>query len=504
MEKLFNYRPLVLAGIVMILGILCGYYINITAIKILSIIAMILIIIVSVCLCVFNKKFNKIVLGLMVQFLIFIIGFTVVLINAGKLNASKNEIKETNSIECTITLAKNNGSIISLTCENIVINSNKVSGSCKISYLGNHYSVKDFSYGAKLKFNNISSRKIKIKNDNDECIFNFAFNDEELESVTLSKNIFIILRNKITNFIVAQNTNDFVSGLEVGMLFGEKAYVGDTIKDSFSVSGLSHLLAVSGLHVGFLLVIMNFVLNKLLKSKTKITLIIEATFLIIYAFICDFSPSVVRASVMAIISMYALVRGRQYDGLNALCLSAIILLFINPFTLFDVGFQLSFACVFSLFCLTGKLNFLFSKVMPLKLSSSLAVGVSATAGTFPIISYYFGSVSLLSILVNLVAIPFASVCFILLVVCVFISMCLPFLSFIMAIPNFLYKILARFAYSIADLKFASVELSLNFVGVLLFSCAIIVLGDYLFIKEKYKFGFSLILVLLCGMVALSL
>lgn len=498
MEKLFNLRPIVLAGLLIMAGIILGYYVDVTVVKVLSVCLLIIGTILISALILFSRKRKNCILMAATLFMMVIIGFSLTTIKMNRLAKFSGYVYETNEIECTISSAKEKGTSVVIYADHIAINGNKVDGNCRITYYGNHYKISEFRYGAKLVLSEVKFKEKNIlKPSKSGTVFNVSLRDANISSLTPTKNIFIKLRNTITDKLVNNNSSaEYVNSLEVGMLFGEKAYMSEEMKDAFSISGLSHLLAVSGLHVGFILTLLNILLNRLFKRNVKLIFITEAVVLIVYAFICDFSPSIVRASLMAIISMFATVRGKQYDGLNALALSAIILTLFDPLTIFNVGFELSYACVFSMACLSGRLNYLFTKVMPEKLSGTLSIGLSATLGTFPIIAYYFNSFSVLSVLVNLIAVPFASICFMSMVVCLIIWMLLPFMSFVMALPNFLYKLLASFAYSVSSISFANTELFINLTGAILLMCVIIFLGDYLFLKRKQKYAFAITLSIL--------
>ena len=141
------------------------------------------------------------------------------------------------------------------------------------------------------------------------------------------------------------------SDLIKNILFGENS-LDDKILESYRKTGIAHILAVSGLHVG---IIYNLILwlVKPLRLSDRFRFFMSGAFLMTYAAVTAFEVSVLRACIMHICSSGAVLMNRKNDIFNSLCLSAIIIMLINPLDLFSVAFQMSF-CVFSLllsFCL---------------------------------------------------------------------------------------------------------------------------------------------------------
>jgi competence protein ComEC len=134
-------------------------------------------------------------------------------------------------------------------------------------------------------------------------------------------------------------------GLMVGMLFGDCSFISDDTYEAFQKNGIAHILSVSGIHVG----IVYLFVNRLLGSrKTRTFYLITALTLVLYAALSEFSPPVVRAVVMIFIHMFSKVSYRRYDFITCTSASALGMLIVNPFYLFNVGFQLSYLAVFCL------------------------------------------------------------------------------------------------------------------------------------------------------------
>ena len=203
------------------------------------------------------------------------------------------------------------------------------------------------------------------------------------------------------------------------LLTGEDSYMdGDTL-ENFRSGGVAHIFAVSGLHIGVLAAALFFI-AKLCRLRGAAKIILCSSILFLYVGICNFTPSSVRAFIMATVFMTAKESGMKYDPLSSLALSAIFVLIFSPLQFFSVGFRLSFSVVFAILLLSGGIANLFS-FLPVKISSALGVGISAQIGGIPVSLYYFGTLSPIAVIVNLLAIPAVSFVFVLLFIGVFVG-----------------------------------------------------------------------------------
>ncbi len=193
-----------------------------------------------------------------------------------------------------------------------------------------------------------------------------------------------------------------------GLLLGLKSEIPACIADLFRQLGVSHLLAVSGLHVGLIMLIIYQLLLTLSIPRIPRSIFI-AMFLIFYCFLTGGSPSVIRSSLMSVMLMFAPVFQRKYHALNAVAASAVILLMVNPFSLQDLGFQFSFAAVLGILIGYTKIK----AWVPIKsknpliryISDMLGVSLSAALFTAPVAMFYFNSLQVASMFLNLLVIP---------------------------------------------------------------------------------------------------
>ncbi len=193
-----------------------------------------------------------------------------------------------------------------------------------------------------------------------------------------------------------------------GLLLGMKSEIPDCISNMFRQLGISHLLAVSGLHVGLIVLIVYQLLLSLSLPRIPRTLLI-CVFLIFYCYLTGGSPSVIRSSLMTALVLLAPVFQRRYHALNAVAATAVILLLINPFYLRDVGFQFSFSAVCGILIgyqiLKNMVSFTPRNRAVRYAYDMLLVSASAALFTAPIALFYFNTFQLASLMLNIIAIP---------------------------------------------------------------------------------------------------
>ncbi len=199
--------------------------------------------------------------------------------------------------------------------------------------------------------------------------------------------------------------------LMIAMMLGDRWLLPHDLTIDFRQTGLSHIIAISGLHVGFILLMLDKMLS-VLPISHKIAIILKITALWFYCLLTGATPSVLRAVFMATVYLGGKYAGRKSDALNSLSLAAIGILIISPLDLFDIGFQLSFAAVLGMILFNGKIEKIFS-FFPKWLSSTLSVTLAAQLGVVPLIAYYFNIFSPVSIPANLIFVPLSGfmVCF---------------------------------------------------------------------------------------------
>ena len=195
------------------------------------------------------------------------------------------------------------------------------------------------------------------------------------------------------------------SGLVKAMLIGEKWALPSQITEEFRDTGIAHILAISGLHIGFIILLLTWLTNSL-KLSPKTAFLVQGTVLGFYCLLVGGSPSVIRASIMGIIILGGRVVGRKPEPINSLFLAAFIVLLINPLDLYEIGFQLSF-CATAGIILYAKPISVKLQLVPRVIADSLAVMLSAQIGTWPLLAYHFNVFSPIGIVANLILVPIA-------------------------------------------------------------------------------------------------
>lgn len=295
--------------------------------------------------------------------------------------------------------------------------------------------------------------------------------------------------------IVKQNTKDLLdvnlnednAGISYAILFGEKQGLSDNIKDMFSYAGISHILAVSGLHIGVLVSLLYFVLKKL-KVNRFVRLIILGVILLFYSYLCSFTPSVCRASIMALLVAFCDCIYVEYDYLSGLSIAGIIILLFNPMALFSISFQLSFLCVFAIISLAPTLTRLLKKAkLPEFLASAIAVSVATNIVILPVCINVFDQVSLLGIIANILVLPVFSFVYILLFACVLLGLILPGLGIFLYLPNLFLHIVKVVANYISSLGFGVFRVFNISYWALFLICLLTLTLHFLMIRKFYKF-----------------
>lgn len=223
------------------------------------------------------------------------------------------------------------------------------------------------------------------------------------------KNERLKILTKVSKSGLSENSTNFLKGI---VLADRTEMSSETIND-FQASGLIHLLAISGTHVGIIFFALLFILTRVFPYKYKSYAIILSILMIwLFALFIGLGNSVVRACIMISYYMIYVLLQRKPDLLHTLSLAGLIILINSPQQLFDAGFQLSFAAVLGIYWLSEPIKKLFGrskfKVVNF-LSSVLAVTLAAQISTLPLIIFYFHQISYVSLISNLIVIPLAEI-----------------------------------------------------------------------------------------------
>ena len=224
------------------------------------------------------------------------------------------------------------------------------------------------------------------------------------------------LRSQLLQKYMHPNFDDDVLGVLSALTLGDKRGLSKEVRTAYSEAGASHVLALSGMHVGVIYGILALGLRVLLRRRNlrwlRELLILVALWL--FALLVGMSASVVRAVAMC--TLYILARWLSDDSsspLHILSLTALLMLLLRPLYLFDVGFQLSFMAMASILWVEPYLEIFFRRhsLHPILgfFVGLLCMSLSAQMGTFPLVLYHFGTFPTYFLLTNLVVVPCLSV-----------------------------------------------------------------------------------------------
>lgn len=287
--------------------------------------------------------------------------------------------------------------------------------------------------------------------------------------------LFLYIRARMQSCVYAGMDGD-AAAVMTAVLTGDTAGISTDLLDNMRYGGIAHIFAVSGLHVGALYAFCLLLLDKTsLKKLPKVgRFILLAALLLLYGGICGFSASIVRAITLCLVGYATKLFASSLDFLETLGISAIVILFLSPVSLFDVGFQLSFAACLGIVLLQKRIGQVcveigkvYRKAFPRKLTpqqqktiekgdtlpptvgervarffaSTFSVSLAAQIATAPICLARFGYVSGWAIVLNLFFVPIISAVFAFLLLCVFIACCLPASASVVVlyVPNVIWS-----------------------------------------------------------------
>ena len=231
--------------------------------------------------------------------------------------------------------------------------------------------------------------------------------------ITTFKGIAEFVRKKIIDSLEKNGFKGDDLSIIKSLLLGQRQDVSKELLENYSKAGAIHILAISGLHIGILLFFLNFLLKPLLlfKNGKHLKLVLVLILLWSFAFIAGLSPSIVRAVTMFSAIALSLLGNRQFNIYYALVFSMFLLLLINPYYLFDVGFQMSYLAVSFIVWLQPVFQSIWSP--KIKIISYLwkifTVSLAAQIGVLPLSLFYFHQFPGLFFITNIVIIPFLGI-----------------------------------------------------------------------------------------------
>lgn len=330
----------------------------------------------------------------------------------------------------------------------------------------------------------------------DDVKYSVTLAAEDITFVESSPDVFQKINLAIKRNL-AEGLSEQAFSVSYAMLTGDSDYIDADVLTSYRQAGVAHIFAVSGLHIGFIATVLNFLFDKL-RLHRALKAVSITSILVFYSGVCGFSASSVRATIMAAVMLFSAIKGEKYDGITSVSVAAVLILPFNPAQLFCVGFQLSFAVVFGILVLAKPLAKAF-KFLPRKIADSLGTVLAAQLFGGAICISSFGSASFISVVANLIFIPVASVIFTATLIAVLLSEIIGLHAVLFFLPdlalnavNFFVTLLDYDAFMIGGFVFGGY--------IVFYYLSLITVSGLVNLKRLSKIFFSVVfaLIFVCG------
>lgn len=273
-------------------------------------------------------------------------------------------------------------------------------------------------------------------------------------------------------------------GTAFAMLLGDKSCMSAEQYSAYQSVGIAHLFAISGMHIGILVSAVVLLLTVMRVNK-KYHIYIVMPPLLVYGYLCGFSPSVTRAIIMSLVVMLARVMHSGTDLFSSISVAMTLILLVRPLYLFDVSFLLSFGAVYGIatigYALIRALKHRTSNRIILAIVNVAILSFSVTVTTLFLVAQYFGTVSVVGVFVNMLVVP--------LLPCMFVACLLgliPHMSFLLVGVEYVLTYMYGIATVIADMSWTTAVLPTIGLAVLVWFVLLFILGGYVNVKGLAK------------------
>ena len=334
---------------------------------------------------------------------------------------------------------------------------------------------KEIEYGNKIKLEGTYIKPSKSRNYRGfdysnylktENIYGTIEQNGKIELIK-EKNINYLFINlyKVKNKIIKNINNKFpeeTRGVVLGILLGDKSSIEEDVRQNFADSSLSHILAVSGTHISYVVICIS-VLFKKLKLNKNIRKVLTSLVLFMYLYLVDFSVSATRAVIMSTIVIMQMLFYRKQDTITTIAFSSIIILINNPYSILNIGFLLSYGGTIGIILFVNRISIEskedFFQRFKRYLKDICIVTISAQTIIMPIIIYYFNTISFTFIISNIIAsLIIGPIIMIGLVIIAISFFKIPIISLIIRFYNILIVILVRTADIISKIPMSKIYL----------------------------------------------
>ena len=532
MEKLFNFRPVFFCAIFLALGVLFYFAHYFYALPVFWVLALFILSFIPV---LFYKRKGAGMRAMGVIALLnvfFFLGFFGLFSQLEGFSSAEEKVGDHHVRGYVVAIEKTSYGA-SMLLDSLSFDGERVDGKL-IAYLSSSFleevSLCDEVFlegeveSTSLEVEEISYTAKKIREN-----VRFTMQAEEVLVTGAKFDLLLFLRMRVEETIEA-GMDETPASVMKALIFGDTSDLDGELYENVRRGGLAHIFAVSGLHVGALFAFCLWVLEKTALRDVKKIMKFFSLFalLFLYAGLCGFSASVMRAMVVCLVTYAFSLILLKVDFLEAIGLSAIIILILSPSALFEVGFQLSFLACLGITFLSKpighvfvELQNLYRKVFPRKLTDSqkkmleqgdtlppsigeriyrsitsvCTMSLSAQIFTAPLQLLYFGYVSGWGLILNGIFVPFVSAIFAFLLLLVVLASICPvgLASMFLFLPNVVWSAVLLFFQMFDFSSFALSNLQLSVFGVVIYYAGCLFFTD----KWNVKNSFSRVLAILC-------
>ncbi len=290
--------------------------------------------------------------------------------------------------------------------------------------------------------------------------------------------------------VIVKNLSSFSAGILNALILGDRQDLSRYLLNILMNLGTIHIIAISGFNVGIVAFIILLIL-KIIKILRKPRYIFTILLLVVYCILTGASPPVVRATVMGVVFLCAYFFKREVNIYNSLSIATLIILAVNPWQIFEISFQLSFLSVFFIVWLSPKIQTVFpehlNKILWLRfLILTFSVSSAAWLGLMPLIAYYFQIFTPITVLANMIIVPYSAVITVSGFSFVLIGIFIPCLTPVFAAANELFiLILFKINYLLAVIPGAYFKLpEIPLVYIFLYYALLILVFNFSKIRFK--------------------
>ncbi len=487
----FNYRPLCIIFAFLLLGSVFTFYFS--EYKVFTILITLTIFVLLLCIAIIKKKIKFILIPL----IFFVLGAILYYIAVASF---QERIETPNTIQARIyNLDMPEDGRLKVYADNCKFDGEKIDENLIIYIYDDSNLFENIEIGSIISFNpsnfyqtdlfyydtpNASYYSKKLK-------FSTTVSGNNINYIGFDLTFAEKIKQHIKDNLLDGLTNENVE-IAYSALFGEKELLSDNQYNAYKLSGVAHLLAVSGLHVMIIVGILYKILN-LLKIKNWPRIIIVAMFLILYMYICNFAVSIIRATIMSIVLLIAPMFFREYDALSSISFSGIIIYFINPLSAFDAGFLMSFACVIGICILNRSIRSALNRLkMPKWILDSLSISIATMISLVFIMAYFFNTLNVISLIANIILIPIFTFSFTIVFIVSIISMIIPNFSIILYPINYVFDFINVIATVLGNLPISNFQtISFDYISIIIYFLLLLFLSRICLANRKTKVVLSL-------------